>query len=87
MSDKIEVEVKCPSIDPTPPTNFGDGSSLRGYVSNKEMCTIGSVREAINRPAPRVFTWEDARAIANFVRDGLLMIVKGLERVFDLGKK
>lgn len=36
---------------------------------------------------PRTFTWDDARDIATFVRDGLLMIVKGLERKFDLGKK
>jgi hypothetical protein len=41
----------------------------------------------VPEPALRAFTWNDARKVAAFVRDGLLMIVKGLERTFDLGKK
>jgi len=47
----------------------------------------GQQLERFPRPAPKAFTWDDARGIAIFVRDGLLMIVKGLERMFDLGKK
>lgn len=35
----------------------------------------------------RAFTWKDARNVAIIVRDGLLMIVKGLEKVFELGGK
>lgn len=35
----------------------------------------------------RSFTWHNARQVAIIVRDGLLMIVKGLERVFEIGKK
>lgn len=36
---------------------------------------------------PKTFTWDNARDLAIVVRDGLLMIIKGIERVFDIGKK
>lgn len=47
--------------------------------------------EAFNAPVnyqpPKPFTWADARGVAVIVRDGLLMIVRGIERTFDIGKK
>lgn len=43
--------------------------------------------QAISRSEPKTFTWDDARDIAILVRDSLLMLVRGLERKFDLGKK
>jgi hypothetical protein len=63
--------------------------AFRAPVSPPEgsMGRIGSVKEHISKPAPKSFSWDDARDIATFVRDGLLLIVKGIERKFDLGKK
>jgi hypothetical protein len=46
-----------------------------------------SMKDYISKPAPTAFTWDDARDIAIIFRDGFLMIVKGLERKFGLGKK
>lgn len=43
--------------------------------------------KVVSALAPRPFTWEDAREIAVVFRDGFLMIVKGLERKFGIGKK
>lgn len=75
-----------------PIPNFGDGSGVTGYakvaghVRMGEQGPIG-MKETVNKPAPKAFTWDDARGIAIIVRDGLLMIVRGFEKYFDIGKK
>ena len=43
--------------------------------------------KALSKPTAKSFTWDDARGVAMIVRDGLLMIVRGLEKIFDIGKK
>lgn len=59
---------------------------LRG-APKEQMGCIASGQEAMSKPAPKAFTWDDARDVASLVRDSLLMLIKGLERKFDIGKK
>lgn len=79
MGDKPEEKFYRIPYHTRPPVNFGDGSGARGYT--------GSASEEVGKPAPRYFTWDNARDLAIIVRGGLLMIVKGFEKYFDLGKK
>jgi hypothetical protein len=53
----------------------------------KEQMGVATMNQQVTKHVADNFTWGDARAVAMIVRDGLLMIVKGFEKYFDIGKK
>jgi hypothetical protein len=76
-----------------PPNYTGDSSldalPVEEVIVYPKMGDQGPIspRERVNNSVSKAFTWNDAREIAILVRDSLLMLIKGLERKFDISKK
>jgi hypothetical protein len=89
MSDEHEVKsLRISSWTPgsdAPPSDQRPTVALPPLADGQSHWTVDP--GPLPEPTPRAFTWDDARDIATLVRDSLLMLVKGLERKFGLGKK